>query len=116
MEGTLEMHGETGMVMLRGNLTVQHAAVLKNLLMRGLESSSRVVLSFEHVEEVDLSCMQLICAAHRTAVRMQKSVYLSGNVPEIFRQAIQDSGFKRHVGCSFDAGNSCAWMGMHSAL
>lgn len=111
MEATFDVSGTTGAVQLSGSLTVPYAAQLKNILMQSLANAETVIVTLSDIDEIDLSCIQLLCSAHRMSVKMNKRLLFGGELPESFRSAVGRSGFRRHVGCTLDTQKSCVWVG-----
>ena len=58
---------------------------------------------------IDLSLIQLLCSAHRAAVKADKFFSLDRERPEVLRQAVQEVGFLRDRGCVLDSQGSCIW-------
>jgi anti-anti-sigma regulatory factor len=102
--------GKQGSITLDGNLTVNRAEELRMLLIKVLVGADRVHVDFGSVTDVDLSCLQLLCSAHRSASRMKRRLSLSGDWPEPFRQAVEDAGYMRLAGCHLDTDHSCLWI------
>ncbi len=99
-----------GNVTLDGDLTLAQAGELRMSLIKALIDADDVVLRFGSVTEVDLSSLQLLCSAHRSAVRLNKQLVFFGKWPEPFRKAVEDAGYGRVTGCRLDCGNSCLWI------
>lgn len=110
MEAAFNLTGTTGSLTLGGSLTVSHSAQLKSVLMQGLEQSETVVISFENVDDIDLATIQLLCSAHRMSVKLNKRLLFGGSVPDQFVQAVDRSGFRRHIGCALDSQKNCIWV------
>lgn len=100
-----------GRLFLKGALTIEHAGELRQMLIDAFKKTDSVKLNLEDVTEVDLSCLQLLCSAHRTSLDLNKQLLLDGGQPESFQQAIRDAGFTRPVGCRRDPHQSCLWIG-----
>jgi len=77
--------------------------------MKALLDADAVSIAMEKVQDVDLSSLQLLCSAHRSAVRLHKQLAFSGDLPRIFSDAVETAGFERITGCKLDSGNSCLW-------
>lgn len=92
MEYTLKKTGQGCELVLDGKLTLEHAEKLKNALMEALEGGDPVVINAEKVIEVDLSSLQLFCAAHKSAVNTQKNIAFSNHISEVFKKTVRDSG------------------------
>jgi anti-anti-sigma regulatory factor len=107
-----EMDEKVGVLKLEGEVTVQQAEEVKENLMRALGSVDNIYVNISNVSVADLSFLQLVCAAHRTAVTMHKGFQLAEPVPEHFRHLAESAGFKRHTSCRLDATMTCIWAGM----
>jgi len=94
------------MITAGGRITTSQAGRLHQLLLEAFECSSRVELSLYDAQEVDLSFLQLLCAAHRTAAARGAAFMLSGlESAEPVLRLIQEAGAERAVGCPED----CLW-------
>lgn len=105
--------GTVSVVRLEGELTIQDAVALRDTLMEAFEAADGVRVNTEMVEAIDLSCLQLLCSAHRTALALNKSFFIEACAAPVVK-ASEDAGFARHTGCSIDIRQSCIWSGgMH---
>jgi ABC-type transporter Mla MlaB component len=102
--------GKQGNITLDGNLTVGQAEGLRILLIKALIDAEQVRVDFGTVTDVDLSCIQLLCSAHRSASRMKRSITLSGDWPEPFKKIVEEAGYSRLAGCHLDVDHSCLWV------
>lgn len=93
----------------RGELALQRIIKLREEIVAALAGSMDVRLRLVDVSEVDVSFLQLLCAAHRTAVRDRKQLLLTGQLPAPFVEVLHLAGLNRHVGCSLDCDGSCLW-------
>ena len=62
---SLDDSGTTGTLLLSGSLTIQQALPLKETLLRAVGEVNQLAINLEHVEGMDLTALQLLCAAHR---------------------------------------------------
>lgn len=106
---TLDRSGEEAILTLSGDVTLEHADEMRLALIKALIDNGIVILAFGSLTRVDLSCLQLLCSAHRSAVRMNKRFVFSGSWPELFKQCVEDAGYVRCSGCHRDMDNSCLW-------
>jgi anti-anti-sigma regulatory factor len=102
--------GKQGNIKLDGNLTVGQAEELRSLLIKAIIDAEEVHLDFGTVTDVDLSCLQLLCSAHRSASRMKKRVSLSDDWPEVFKKTVEEAGYSRNTGCRLDIDHTCLWV------
>jgi len=102
---------EACVLRLKGSLTIERAHELKQTLLEALRSNERIVLELEGVTEIDLSCLQLLCSAHRTSLRLDRQLTLHGERSEALRMAVRDAGFPRILGCHENPDRGCLWTG-----
>ncbi len=111
MNFELKPSGGMGILTIGGELTIERAAELRKMLIKSLEIADTVRIRLENVTAVDLSCLQLLCSAHRTALNLNKNLTLSSKMSQVFRQAVEDAGYFRLSGCAPDSYKSCLWIG-----
>lgn len=98
-----------GVITLEGEITLPHAEELRSALIKAIIDSDEVAVVMENLEDIDLSCLQLLCSAHRSAARLNKPVVFSGSLPKVFKDMMSAAGFNRVTGCKLDTGKSCLW-------
>lgn len=110
MKGRIEdlQNGKT--ITLDGELCIQNADEFRTLLMESIGVADTITMNVASVTEIDLSCLQLLCAAHRTAIRQNKSLALDRQWPESCALMIEKAGYARHNGCSLDKNRGCLWI------
>ncbi|MBU0674206.1 MAG: STAS domain-containing protein [Proteobacteria bacterium] len=102
------VHSPAKFLALRGDFTIGRAAEFTAMLRTALESGSPVTLDVQAVVEVDLTFMQLLCAAHRTACELNTTVTISSPWPESVAQQIEQAGFTNRR-CPFKLDPGCLW-------
>jgi anti-anti-sigma factor len=80
-------------VNLSGSLTIDRAAALKDEMLAAIKDSENVVLNISQVEELDLSCLQVIYAADTKAKAEGKSLHFAGSVPASVAKRLAACGF-----------------------
>lgn len=95
---------------LSGGVTIGDAAALQSALVAGLEGGSELLVDLSGLTGVDLSGLQLLCAAHQSAVRDGKALHLTDGGNTIFREKAAAAGFLRDAGCVRDTSCSCIWV------
>ncbi|MBJ6801918.1 STAS domain-containing protein [Geomonas propionica] len=93
-----------------GGVTICEARDFREALLAALEEAPELRLDVSELTGIDLTGMQLLCAAHQSARRRGKElrVYDGGNAT--FREAAKGAGFQRHSGCPQDRACSCIWV------
>jgi anti-anti-sigma regulatory factor len=100
----------SGVLAFDGELTVKHGKEAREALIRALAEVDYVIINVESVTEIDTSCLQLFCSAHRTAERMKKKINLNGTLPDCLKEALKVAGYDRRTGCGFDHDCRCLWI------
>jgi anti-anti-sigma regulatory factor len=105
--------GEPGRQRLKvcGRLTIGGASGLKDALLEALGAGEELQVDLRGVTQIDLSALQLLCAAHQSAGKGGKRFFIINDGNEVFSSTVSDAGFRRQVGCSHDTSLSCIWVG-----
>jgi ABC-type transporter Mla MlaB component len=98
-----EKTGQPRKVGFSGKLTFAKAEVLRGKMVKALESE-RVEIYFGEVKEVDLSFLQLLCAALRTAAGGSRMITVArGAVPEALSELVETAGMVSPLGRGEDS-------------
>ncbi|TAN40693.1 MAG: STAS domain-containing protein [Nitrospirae bacterium] len=99
-----------GTLIISGSLGIENSARIKEALMEVLERSEHIVLKLEKDSSVDLSFLQILCAAHRAATLRQKTFEVLGANADNFELTVTDTGYARTCGCAMDKDHTCLWV------
>jgi ABC-type transporter Mla MlaB component len=102
-------NSNTKEIVLTGSLSLAFAAEIRTQLLQALDEAETVHISMKDVDEVDLSLIQLLCSAHRSALARKKTLILQKSLPDMFVQIVDDAGFQGHIGCSNGGEECCLW-------
>jgi len=108
MNCSLEQSEETAKLSIAGSMTIEDAANLKTTLVDIMADSSLIEVDLSATEETDLSCLQVLCSAHRAAVHAGKKLVLLKAADSLIT-CLEDAGFPRQSGCLQQIGESCLW-------
>jgi ABC-type transporter Mla MlaB component len=111
MDVEMVQSAETGVLRLKGSWTIERAHELKQALVEALKGDDPFVIDLKGLAEADLSCLQLLCSAHRTSLRLGKQLELNQEKSGAFKRVVRDAGFVRTLGCHQDPHKSCLWVG-----
>jgi anti-anti-sigma regulatory factor len=101
----------TGTLLLEGDLTIERAAEFLEVCRQALAASDRIAVEFGEIGTADLSCLQLLCSAHRTAVAKGKQFFFAGERPDFLSDAGEQAGFIRKRKCQMNPeGQDCLWL------
>jgi ABC-type transporter Mla MlaB component len=102
-----------GILYLKGPATIEYGTELKQALLDALDRVRELLIDVREVTEVDETCLQLLCAAHRSALGRHKSISLATEGTQVFAELTGAVGFY----CSLPAtcvkadGEHCLWFG-----
>jgi anti-anti-sigma regulatory factor len=85
-------------IRLEGDYSMTAAAELKSLLLEGLASTKPLKLDLESAGEIDVSLLQLLCAAESAAAREGLKFVI--RAPEAMSAAVRDAGFQNVPGAA----------------
>jgi anti-anti-sigma regulatory factor len=95
---------------LEGDCTLERARELKSLLHDALKADGDLVLNLDNITATDISFLQLICAAHRTALAGGKRVLFRPKPSTAFMDTARGAGFLRTMGCQNTPNMQCLFM------
>ena len=102
---------EENVLTLKGELNIFQADQLKAELIQALDKTQRIVIDLRAVTDVDLSALQLLCAAHKSAVAKEKQLLLAPGLPEKLDRQIRKAGLVEGHHCGRDSSLDCLWKG-----
>jgi anti-anti-sigma regulatory factor len=76
-----------------GSLSVERASALKDELSAALAAGDAVLVDLSSIEELDLSCLQVIYAALFSAKAAGKELRFSGSLPPNIAKRLSSCGF-----------------------
>jgi anti-anti-sigma regulatory factor len=97
-------------VQVHGSLTIALAREAHSALVTAFAKAEQLLLDLEGVEEIDLTGLQLVCAAHRSSCASGKGFQVKGHDGEPITRAAEKAGFLRRLGC-MQKKNMCFWCG-----
>lgn len=107
MNKSNDSHAVEGNIVLLGELTIFTAADNTACLKEAFELHDVVSITFRDITNVDLTGLQLLCSAHRTANAANKVLHFPESLPELIWQTVRLGGFIRRKGCSFSPKTDC---------
>jgi ABC-type transporter Mla MlaB component len=74
MELEVEGNKQSMRLICRGNATVEAAAEIREVLIDSLQKTKKVIMDVHGIEKVDISFLQLLISAEKTAQENKKSI------------------------------------------
>lgn len=98
MEVTMSLESGSAVLNFSGRLTVANIARCHAALRSALVQARLVSVAFGDVLAADLSLLQLLCAAHRSAAVGGGELTISGHVPTLLVTLAERAGAERCAG------------------
>lgn len=99
-------------VVLGGTLSIETSGELHRILTESLDESAQIMLDFSAVENIDITSMQVICAACKTAAEMGRGYDCeSGSIPDCIASFGSSIGGPQGLPCSQNNNKPCLWYG-----
>lgn len=100
-----------GELVLGGSLTIENASTLRTTFIKALMKEDDLSVCIDADAIVDVSSLQLLCSAHRTALKLGKSITLRLLDKANFLGAVDNAGYIRRRGCARDKDGTCLLVG-----
>lgn len=88
----LEMKNDKAIVRLNDEVTIENAADLKMILIKAFDEADQIMLDVSNLSATDITCLQLICSANKTAAELDKQLTLTGH-SEVLKNTADLAGF-----------------------
>lgn len=98
--------GRKRAIEVSGALTLDNSLKLKKAILKGLSDGSHLELILNEIDEVDMSFLQIVGAAMKTAEQNNITFSIKAPVPDPVVESMRLSGFLNHSSCSK---KGCLW-------
>ena len=95
---------------LGGDLSVGRAGELRQIISESLNTGKQIVLACSESADMDLSFLQLVCSAHRTALQSNSLLKLSDSLEKQLLIKAGEAGYFRETACRSDKNHECFWL------
>ncbi|MDD2542475.1 MAG: STAS domain-containing protein [Desulfuromonadaceae bacterium] len=110
LNSSVRENGE--IIVTSGNsLTIETAAEFSRIVREALEASRNVAIEFDPAVEIDITGVQVLCAACKSAARDGKEFSYRGPQPRALAEIINSSGAERNAVCKHNNNSTCVWFG-----
>jgi anti-anti-sigma regulatory factor len=92
-------------------LTIENAADFSQLIRDALDAASVVNVEFDPTVEIDITGIQILCSACRSAAQAGKLFSHHGSLPRTLIDIISVCGAGRHAICKHNNNSNCIWFG-----
>jgi len=108
---TLASDGSTATLVLRGALNIETAAELQRTLHEAFAESPLVLLDTRQLEELDVSILQTICSACKSAAASKRRFVLEGELPTCMKALAEGIGAHMESPCRQNNNEPCVFFG-----
>lgn len=92
-------------------LTIENAADFLRVVTEAFEASKSVFIEFEPSVEIDITGVQVLCSACKSAAQNGATFSYKGATPQALANIIAISGAERHAVCKHNNDSTCIWFG-----
>ena len=92
-------------------LTIENAAEFSRVLCEALDASKNIAIEFDPDVEIDITGVQLLCSACKSAANSGKTFSYNGLLPLKLTELIAASGAERNAVCKSNNNSICIWFG-----
>lgn len=92
-------------------LTIETAAEFSRIVREALGASKNVALEFEPGLEIDITGMQVLCSACKSAAQNGNVFLYRGPQPQALAGIITSSGTEPNAVCKHNNNSTCVWFG-----
>lgn len=92
-------------------LTIENSAEFSRIIREALEVSHHVAVEFSPAVEIDITGLQILCSACKSAANSGKIFLYQGLQPQALTDIITSSGSERRAVCKHNNDSTCIWFG-----
>ena len=98
----------TRILRVQGALSIQDSSTLRGCLLGALDSPERLLLDLTGAGAIDLACIQVLCSAHKTFSNAQKTIGITGKLPEGIMRSLSSVAIVPDA-CDRESHGPCLW-------
>lgn len=92
-------------------LTVETASDFSRVVREALEASKNVMIEFDPTLSIDITGVQILCSACKSAAQIGTVFSFQGPRPLALAEIIASSGAERYTVCKHNNNSTCIWFG-----
>ena len=92
-------------------LSIDNMAEFARLIRQGMADADTVAVQFEAKLEADITTLQVLCSACKTAAAEGKVFQCQGEVPAAMHELAVTVGLERQGECAYNKNRKCFWFG-----
>ncbi len=96
-------------IALEGELVIQRIQEIRQQVLTAFQRAGSLELDLSGVTAIDTTGLQLLCSAHRSALKNGSSFRITTPVPAALASVWRGLGLEREHGCVLDRNATCLW-------
>jgi len=92
-------------------LTIENAAEFSRIIREALEASKHIAVEFEPKVEIDITGLQILCSACKSAAENGSIFTYHGPQPQALADIVFSCGAERNAVCKHNNDSTCIWFG-----
>lgn len=88
---------ENGSVLLSGELSIENAGELKQLFLQAIAETRKIIVSWDDDIQMDLSCLQILCAVQKTASMTGHTLIFQKTIPKGLAETLKTCGLEKLI-------------------
>lgn len=109
--GSSRQEGGEVLITSGGRLTIEETTEFAKLIRTGLAEAKGVAVRFASELEADITVLQVLCSACKTAAAEGKTFSCHGAIPKALVDLVAAAGAERHGVCKQNNDGLCSWFG-----
>jgi anti-anti-sigma factor len=105
----MEATGKHTVLALEGEIVIQRIEDVRQQILLSLHQSNVLELDCSKMTAIDTTGFQLLCSAHRTAMKMGGDLFVTSPAPQVLETLRHSAGLEREHGCALDLHTTCLW-------
>ncbi len=101
--------GTSWALTIEGALTLPYINEIRDTLLRAVQQADDIAIDMRAVTDLDVSGFQVLCAAHKSAIRLGKRLSLAGAPGAVVMEIAGRAGYIRQSSCTGGADGRCLW-------
>lgn len=103
--------GSSATIAISGTLNIEAAAELQRALAGALSAAPRVVLDMRQLEELDITILQILCSACKTAAANKRRLVIEGELAACVKTLNRGIGAHMAAFCRQNNDETCIFFG-----
>lgn len=92
-------------------LSIENMAEFARRILEGMADADTVAVQLDANLEADITVLQVLCSACKTAAAKGKVFVCHGEIPAAVNDLVVAAGLERQGKCSYNKNRGCLWFG-----